>query len=256
MDGVLTTAAGQTFVTTDAAGRTAADDHGLYHRDTRYLDRHELAVGGRRLTIDGVLRPQPGEAVVAATAPADDGPDADVRRARFVVADGADGPRPGWYERIAVRNRGDGRLSLPLRVAVGTRFDDVFEVCRDVEGRTRSVGVVPGEGVAFSHDAEDTSVGARAGAAMDADAQVAVHGGLARADAVLETDLQVPRAGRPGSTSRPRSATRRRPPPTRSQRPARTSDGAPGGGGRPSPCPRWATDGRRWCGARSRTCRR
>lgn len=184
-----TVAAGRTFLVTDDAGRCERDHHGLYHRETRVLDRYELAVGDRATEPVATLAPRPGERVLHATVPAD--PPASVRRTRVLVGDDAAAVAPGVYERVEVRNGGDRTLSATLRLAAGTRFDEVLEVQGVVDERTRSIGIVPDDRVAFSYDPDDADVHRRAGVVLDAEAQVDVHGGLGRADAVLGTDLRI-----------------------------------------------------------------
>lgn len=194
MEGDSTVAAGWTFLLTDEAGRSPADHHGLYHRDTRHLDRYELAVGERAMEPLAHLAPRPGERVLYGILPGD--PPAVARRTRFVTGGGRAVTPPGLFERVEVRNEGDALLSTSLHLAVGTRFDDVFEVRGyGVPDRTRSVGVVPGEGVEFSYDPDDADVHFVTGVSLDAAVQVDVHGGLGRSDAVLGTDLRVPAGG-------------------------------------------------------------
>jgi glycogen debranching enzyme len=183
-----TVAAGWTFLATDAAGRCAGEDHGLYHRDTRLFDRHELALGDRRAEPVGRLAPRPGERVLVDDVSGD--PPATLRRTRVVTGE-ATGALPGLYERVEVRNGGASTLAAALRLAVGTRFDDALEVHGDADERTRSVAVAPGDGVAFSYAPDEGGGGQLVGVALDADAQVDVHGGFGRADAVLGTDLRV-----------------------------------------------------------------
>jgi glycogen debranching enzyme len=189
-----TVAAGLTFLVTDGDGRVTRDHHGLYHRDTRLLDRHELAVGHRARETLATIGPRPGEQVLHAEMAGE--PPVVVRRTRAIVGQDATGAAPGVYERVEIRNDGGDPLDTTLRVAVGTRFDDVFEVREVVDReRTRSVGVEPGDGVAFSYAPDDGAVHYRVGAALDVDAQVDVHGGMGRADAVLGADLRVAPGG-------------------------------------------------------------
>jgi glycogen debranching enzyme len=189
-----TVAAGPTFLVTDGDGRVTRDHHGLYHRDTRLLDRHEVALGHRARETLATIGPRPGEQVLRAEMAGE--PPVVVRRTRALVGQDATGAAPGVYERVEVRNDGDDTLDTTLRVAVGTRFDDVFEVRGVVDReRTRSIGVEPGDGVAFSYDPDGGAVHYRTGAALDVDAQVDVHGGMGRADAVLGADLRVAPGG-------------------------------------------------------------
>jgi glycogen debranching enzyme len=191
MEGEGIVAACWTFLATDEAGRCTADHHGFYHRDTRHLDRYELAVGDRTVEPLAALAPRPGERVLYGLLPGD--PPASVRRTRVVTGGGRTVTSPGVFERVEVRNEGSTTFPATLRLAAGTRFDDVLEVGGRADlDRTRSIGVVPGAGVAFSYDPDDAVVDYRTGVALDADAQVDVHSGLERADAVLGTDLRVP----------------------------------------------------------------
>lgn len=114
--------AGNTFLVTDADGRTDgtnAGHAGAYHRDTRHLDRYDLEGNLEPIT---AVATRPGERVTYLGRPADgDERTRHVARTQFV--------RPGWLcERLTVSNLtaapGDETLSL----RVGTRFDDIFAV--------------------------------------------------------------------------------------------------------------------------------
>ena len=99
-------------------------DHGVYVRDTRFLDRLELrvagrepahlsgaSIGGNRAVFHGYLPPGPGS-----------GPDPKVLVTRRRIVD------RGLREEISVANNGTEAADLPVTIRVGTDFAHIFDV--------------------------------------------------------------------------------------------------------------------------------
>jgi glycogen debranching enzyme len=115
---------GSTFMVSDARG----DVHdgsvaGLYHEDTRHLNRFELTVGGKTPTLLTSNEVDYYSAAFFMTNPELDGlePKAlTVQRHRFV----GDGLR----ETITVRNHTQEPIEVEVRLACGADFADLFEV--------------------------------------------------------------------------------------------------------------------------------
>jgi glycogen debranching enzyme len=115
---------GSTFMVSDARGDVRDGSvAGLYHEDTRHLNRFELTVGGKPPTLLTSSEVDYYSAAFFMTNPELDGlePKAlTVQRHRFV----GDGLR----ETITVRNHTADSVEVELRLACGSDFADLFEV--------------------------------------------------------------------------------------------------------------------------------
>ena len=115
---------GSTFMVSDARGDVRDGSvAGLYHEDTRHLNRFELTVGGKALTLLTSDDVDYYSAAFFMTNPELDGlqpKSLTVQRHRFV----GDGLR----ETITVRNHTSEQVEVEVRLACGADFADLFEV--------------------------------------------------------------------------------------------------------------------------------
>ena len=115
---------GSTFMVSDARGDVRDGSvAGLYHEDTRHLNRFELTVGGATPTLLTSSEVDYYSAAFFMTNPEVDGLDPKsltIQRHRFV----GDGLR----ETITLRNHTSDTIEVELRLACGADFADLFEV--------------------------------------------------------------------------------------------------------------------------------
>ncbi len=142
--GEVTCVRGETFVVSDPNGDILrGGDHGVYVRDTRFLDRLELLVDGlppRPLTATDT---GPSSATFHAYVPvAGAGPDPTVVVERRRVVDGC------LHEEIHLRNHGRTDLEVEVGLRLGSDLAYIFDVRHD-----REIDPVPAEhrdgGLAF-----------------------------------------------------------------------------------------------------------
>ena len=115
---------GEVFVVSDATGDIVpGGDHGVYVRDTRFIDRLEILIDGQH------PRPLVGSSTGPASATfhgylplPDTGPDPVLLIDRRRVIDGS------LHEEVALTNRGRQPLSFEVGVRTGTDFAYIFDV--------------------------------------------------------------------------------------------------------------------------------
>ena len=122
--GEITCVAGESFVVSAVDGDLRHGDHGLYVRDTRFLDRLEVlvdgtppvlltgrAVGPHRARFHSFVPPEPGA-----------GPDPTLLVTRHRLVDGS------LHEDVIVANRGTAPRTITVAVRCGTDFAHIFDV--------------------------------------------------------------------------------------------------------------------------------
>ena len=176
---------GSTFLVTDPDGRATREHDGFFAGDTRQLDRYALDVRGRALEPLANAAPRPGERVHTACDSADGARTLAVVRRQVVAAD--------LCERIRVRNLTAEPRSETLELALGARFDDLFEVRGYADGtRTRTVGVETAERRAtFRYDPDAVDRTWRTTVTADRGRVRGARSGDGRADATLELPFEL-----------------------------------------------------------------
>ncbi len=122
---------GSTFMLSDSLG-DIPHDHvaGLFHEDTRYLNRYELTIGGKRLSLLTSDTVDYYSAAFYLTNPELDGVpmhSLSVQRFRFVGE--------GMHDDLIVRNHLNTQVEVELRLACGADFADLFQVKDQVRPR-------------------------------------------------------------------------------------------------------------------------
>lgn len=184
---------GSTFLVTDEEGRQTRGHDGFYHRDTRHLDSYRLAASTDLLETLEVVDVRPGERLFHLCDPLEEGTRTLLVSRRQAVTD-------GLYEQIRVANLTNEPLETTLTLALGTAFEDLFEVrgYTSEPHRVRDVAVErdPDVGrsvdrVTFRYDPADldtaweTTVTVTGGGVGDG------VSGEGRADATVEFDLDL-----------------------------------------------------------------
>ncbi|WP_224333854.1 glycogen debranching N-terminal domain-containing protein [Haloprofundus halobius] len=188
-----TVANGSTFLVTDEDGVPTRGHDGFYHRDTRRLDSYRLGATGRTLEPLELVDVRPAERLVHLATPLERGARSlQLSRRQFVT--------DGLYESVRVTNLTRDPRSETLELAVGTRFDDLFEV-RGFEGNElceRDIDVELHEnGATFAYDADDADdvddidFAARVSVVVSRDAAVSVDTADGRVDATLSIPLDL-----------------------------------------------------------------
>ncbi|XVH32495.1 MGH1-like glycoside hydrolase domain-containing protein [Haloferacaceae archaeon DSL9] len=179
---------GSTFLVTDREGVASRAHDGFYHRDTQHLDRYRFASETRALESLEVAHPRPGERTVHYGAEL-------IRGARSLSITRRQLVTDGLAERIRLRNLSDDVLDETVTLAVGTRFDDLFQVRGHQSNRDRTIEATvetreEATAVTFSYDPADidaewhTTVAATAGA-------FSTTREAGRADAALSIPLEL-----------------------------------------------------------------
>jgi glycogen debranching enzyme len=142
---------GATFMLSDERGDVrAGSSAGLFHHDTRFLDRFELSVGGSRpelLTSHVVDSYSAAFYLTNADVEGLGSGALSIVRQRLV----GDGLR----ERVEITNNSTGDVTVPVRLECGADFADVFEVkSREVSSEGRCSTTRFEDGVAFAIDEE------------------------------------------------------------------------------------------------------
>ncbi|WP_117594511.1 amylo-alpha-1,6-glucosidase [Haloprofundus halophilus] len=181
-----TVANGSTFLVTDEDGAPTRSHDGFYHRDTRRLDRYRLGASGRTLEPLELVDVRPAERLVHLATPLERGARAlQLSRRQFVT--------DGLYESVTVTNLTRDPHTETLELAVGTRFDDLFEV-RGFDGnalRDRDIDVETREnGVTFTYDPDDVEFDASVSVIANRDVEVGVETAGDRVDATLSVPLE------------------------------------------------------------------
>ena len=142
---------GRTFLLSDALGDVPAGSvGGLVHDDTRFLNRWELSLEGRSLSLLKSRAVDYYSAAFYLTNPEIDGLRPNtiaVRRFRFVG--------DGLLEQLAAANAGLETARFELRLACGTDFADLFEMKSVVRDRSEAISLEPGSdgrSVRFSYE--------------------------------------------------------------------------------------------------------
>ncbi|WP_158237350.1 amylo-alpha-1,6-glucosidase [Halegenticoccus soli] len=177
---------GSTFLVTDPDGRQTREHDGFYHRDARHLDRYRLDAAGERLETLAAVHPRPGERVLHLCSPVVEVDGARrLRVSRRQVATG------GLYERVRATNLTAEPIEETLELAVGTAFDDLFEVRGYYRsGRGRRVEAESGDRrVVFRYDPDDLDARWKATVTVSRGHVASVERGEGRADATIRIPL-------------------------------------------------------------------
>jgi glycogen debranching enzyme len=125
--GEITCVRGEVFAVSDATGDIVpGGDHGVYVRDTRFLDRLEVLVDGHQPRPLVGSSTGPASATFHAYAPtADAGPDPVLLIDRRRIVDSS------LHEELRLTNRGRRSLHVEVGLRVGTDFAYIFDVRHD-----------------------------------------------------------------------------------------------------------------------------
>jgi glycogen debranching enzyme len=157
---------GSTFMLSDLRGDVDEDSlTGLFHEDTRYLNRFVLTVDGKRPLVLSSAAPDYGSAAFFLTNPALDGIPAkslSIQRYRSIG--------DGLTEVLVLHNHGNVEVELEVRLSCGADFADLFEVkSQNVykRGRLSASGEPAQSALVFEYDRDEFRAATRIHATED-----------------------------------------------------------------------------------------